>query len=120
SRVPGPGYPGIMSKVIHRTFAAVPRVAVAAKGIEIVDAQGRRYLDASGGAAVCCLGHGHPDVLEAMHAQIDRLVYAHTSFFTSQPSEQLADHLVQHAPPGLDRVYFVSGGSEAVEAAMKL
>jgi len=109
-----------MSHVLHRQLATTPPRAVSASGMYIVDEQGRRFLDAFGGAAVSCLGHGHPDVLAAMHAQIDRLVYAHTSFFTSEVSESLADHLVEHAPAGLDHVYFVSGGSEAVEAALKL
>jgi adenosylmethionine-8-amino-7-oxononanoate aminotransferase len=109
-----------MSNIIHRSLSGAPRVAVASQGVELIDADGRRYIDGSGGAAVSCLGHGHPDVLAAMHAQLDRLAYAHTSFFTSEVSEQLADHLVQHAPEGLNQVYFVSGGSEAVEAALKL
>jgi adenosylmethionine-8-amino-7-oxononanoate aminotransferase len=109
-----------MSKVIHRSLTAVPPVAVAGRGIELVDASGRRYIDASGGAAVSCLGHGHPDVIAAMHAQLDRIPYAHTGFFTTEVSEKLADHLVAHAPEGLDHVYFVSGGSEAIEAALKL
>jgi adenosylmethionine-8-amino-7-oxononanoate aminotransferase len=86
----------------------------------ITDSQGQRYLDASGGAAVSCLGHGHPEVLAAMHAQLDRLAYAHTSFFTSQPAEELADLLVQDAPAGTSHAYFVCGGSEAVEAALKM
>jgi adenosylmethionine-8-amino-7-oxononanoate aminotransferase len=84
------------------------------------DADGRDYIDACGGAAVSCLGHNHPDVRAAMHAQIDALAYAHTSFFTTQPAEALADQLARTAPPGVDRVYFVSGGSEAIEAALKL
>ncbi|HJV62016.1 MAG TPA: aspartate aminotransferase family protein [Albitalea sp.] len=109
-----------MSHVIHRSLRQVPPVAVAAKGIHITDAGGKSYIDGSGGAAVSCLGHAHPQVLAAMHAQIDKLAYAHTSFFTSEVSEALADHLAEHAPPGLDQVYFVSGGSEAVEAALKL
>jgi adenosylmethionine-8-amino-7-oxononanoate aminotransferase len=109
-----------MSNVLHRSLRAPPRMAASSHGIYIVDAQGRRYLDASGGAAVSCLGHAHPDVLAAMHAQIDKLAYAHTSFFTSEVSEALADHLVERAPEGLDHVYFVSGGSEAIEAALKL
>jgi len=88
--------------------------------VHIFDAAGKAYLDACGGAAVSCLGHAHPDVLAAMHAQIDKLAYAHSSFFTSEVSEQLADHLTSHAPAGLNNVYFVSGGSEAMEAALKL
>jgi adenosylmethionine-8-amino-7-oxononanoate aminotransferase len=106
--------------VIHRSLRTTPPVAVGGEGCWLIDAGGKRYLDASGGAAVSCLGHGHPDVLAAMHAQIDALAYAHTGFFTSEPAEQLADHLVAHAPAGLSNVYFVSGGSEAMEAALKL
>ena len=67
-----------------------------------------------------CLGHSHPDVLAAMHAQLDKLAYAHTSFFTTQVAEELGDDLIEHAPPGMSHVYFVSGGSEAVEAALKM
>jgi adenosylmethionine-8-amino-7-oxononanoate aminotransferase len=95
-------------------------VAVSGEGVEIVDAEGRRYLDASGGAAVSCLGHGHPDVVAALHRQIDALAYAHTAFFTSAPAERLAERLVADAPPGMSHVYLVSGGSEAVEAALKM
>lgn len=109
-----------MSHIIHRSLHHVPRLASRAEGIYIYDQAGQRYLDGSGGAAVSCLGHGHPKVLAAMHAQIDQLAYAHTSFFTSAVSEALADHLVANAPEGLSEVYFVSGGSEAVEAALKM
>jgi adenosylmethionine-8-amino-7-oxononanoate aminotransferase len=109
-----------MSHLMHRNLRALPPVAVSAKGIEIVDRDGNRYIDASGGAAVSCLGHGHPDVLAAMHAQIDRVAYAHTSFFTTDVAESLADALVEGALPGLENVYLVSGGSEAIEAALKL
>lgn len=109
-----------MTRIIHRNLRHTPPVAVGAKGVHIFDRAGNAYLDACGGAAVSCLGHAHPDVLDAMHAQIDKLAYAHTAFFTSEVSEQLADHLVTHAPAGLKNVYFVSGGSEAMEAALKL
>jgi adenosylmethionine-8-amino-7-oxononanoate aminotransferase len=109
-----------MSHVFYRQPRQEYPVAVAGDGIAIVDRAGRRYLDASGGAAVSCLGHGHPRVTEAIKAQADRLAYAHTSFFTSEPAEQLADHLIAGAPAGIDQVYFVSGGSEAVEAALKM
>jgi len=94
--------------------------AVAGEGCYIIDAEGRRYLDGSGGAAVSCLGHSDPDVRAALHAQLDRLAFAHTGFFTSEPAEDLADLLVADAPDGIERVYLVSGGSEAVEAAIKL
>jgi adenosylmethionine-8-amino-7-oxononanoate aminotransferase len=95
-------------------------MAVRGDGIWIEDAKGRRYLDGSGGAAVSCLGHSDPDVRAAIHAQLDRIAFAHTGFFTSKPAEELADLLIAEAPPGIDRVYLVSGGSEAVEAAIKV
>ena len=106
--------------VFHRQLAKRPPVAVSGQGIWWRDAEGRSYIDASGGAAVSCLGHGHPDVIAAMHRQIDQLAYAHTSFFTTEVAEQLADLLVGSAPAGMSHVYFVSGGSEAVEAALKM
>jgi adenosylmethionine-8-amino-7-oxononanoate aminotransferase len=106
--------------VLHRHLHHQPPAAVSGQGAWLTDAQGKRYLDASGGAAVSCLGHGHPDVLAAMHAQIDRLAYAHTSFFTTDVAEALADQLVKTAPAGISHAYFVSGGSEAMEAALKM
>lgn len=109
-----------MTHIIHRSLLKTPRMAQTSQGITITDTQGKSYIDASGGAAVSCLGHAHPDVLAAMHAQLDQLAYAHTSFFTSAVAEELADHLADHTPQGLDQVYFVSGGSEAVEAALKM
>ncbi len=109
-----------MTHILHRAANAVMPVAVGGLGIEIFDAEGRRYLDASGGAAVSCLGHGHPDVIAALHRQLDALAYAHTAFFTSEAAERLADRLIEDAPRGADRVYLVSGGSEAIEAALKM
>ncbi len=106
--------------VLHRSIAQSYPVAAGGKGIHIYDTAGKAYIDASGGAAVSCLGHGHPDVLAAMHAQLDKLAYAHTSFFTSEVAEELGEDLVAHAPPGISHAYFVSGGSEAVEAALKM
>jgi adenosylmethionine-8-amino-7-oxononanoate aminotransferase len=99
---------------------AVMPVAVGGKGIELFDRNGKRYIDASGGAAVSCLGHGHPDILAALHKQLDALAYAHTGFFTTEVAEKLADRLVEDAPQGIDHVYLVSGGSEAIEAAIKM
>ena len=96
-----------------------PTVA-SGEGAYIIDAAGKRYLDASGGAAVSCLGHSHKGVVDAIKAQLDRIPYAHTGFFTNEPMEELASYLAEQAPGDLDMVYFVSGGSEAVEAALKL
>ncbi|MTH98837.1 aspartate aminotransferase family protein [Roseibium sp. RKSG952] len=109
-----------MSHVFPRHTKANPPVAVAGDGCYIIDSNGKKYFDGSGGAAVSCLGHGDPEVTEAIQAQIGRIAFAHTGFFTSEPAEQLAGLLIEHAPEGLDRVYFVSGGSEAMEAALKL
>ncbi|MGO4307359.1 aspartate aminotransferase family protein [Cupriavidus sp. RAF12] len=109
-----------MTHVFHRNPKQTMPVAVAGQGIELVDSTGRHYLDASGGAAVSCLGHGHPRVIAAIKAQLDTIAYAHTSFFTTEVSETLARTLAEAAPGDLDHVYFVSGGSEAVEAALKL
>lgn len=108
------------SRVFHRhTHNQLP-VATQGDGAYILDKKGNRYLDACGGAAVSCLGHSNARVIDAIKLQLDSLAYAHTSFFTSEPSEQLADFLVQRAPEGIEHVYFVSGGSEAMEAALKL
>ncbi|MEQ9811441.1 MAG: aspartate aminotransferase family protein [Azospirillaceae bacterium] len=113
-----------MSHVFHRNSRAIPPAALSGDGVYLTDSAGRRYLDASGGAAVSCLGHSHPAVIEAIKRQLDLLPFAHTGFFTNEPMERLADTLVAQADalPGgdLDRVYFVSGGSEATEAAIKL
>jgi adenosylmethionine-8-amino-7-oxononanoate aminotransferase len=111
-----------ISRILHRRIkgsSGVP-VAVGGRGIEIFDANGRAYIDASGGAAVSCLGHGHPVINEAIKSQLDRLAYTHSSFFTTEVAERLADHLVTNAPAGISHVYFVSGGSEAMEAALKM
>ncbi|WP_395709164.1 aspartate aminotransferase family protein [Reyranella sp.] len=109
-----------MTHILHRQIAGTLPVAAGGSGIEIVDTAGRRYLDASGGAAVSCLGHGHPAVTAALHEQLDKLAYAHTSFFTTEVAEKLADRLIADAPAGISHAYLVSGGSEAIEAALKM
>jgi adenosylmethionine-8-amino-7-oxononanoate aminotransferase len=109
-----------MTHVLHRAIGHDHPVAASGEGIYIRDQSGKEYIDASGGAAVSCLGHSHPDILAAMRAQLDKLEYAHTSFFTSQAAEDLADELIAHAPQGIGHVFYVSGGSEAIEAALKL
>jgi adenosylmethionine-8-amino-7-oxononanoate aminotransferase len=109
-----------MSNLIHRSLRQTPPVAAHASGVTVFDNAGNAYLDASGGAAVSSLGHGHPDVIAAMHRQIDRCAYAHTAFFTTEVAEELAQTLVAKAPAGIKGVYLVSGGSEAMETALKL
>jgi adenosylmethionine-8-amino-7-oxononanoate aminotransferase len=109
-----------MSAVFHRHLSRRFPTAVSGHGVRLSDSEGKEYIDASGGAAVSCLGHGHADVLAAMHAQIDKLAYAHTSFFTTEVAEELAANLIRQAPAGTSHAYFVSGGSEGVEAALKM
>ena len=109
-----------MSHVFPRHCQKVPPTAVRGEGCYLYDSEGKAYLDGSGGAAVSCLGHGDPDIIAAVQKQVADLAFAHTSFLTSEPAEELADLLIANAPGELDRVYFVSGGSEATEAAIKL
>jgi adenosylmethionine-8-amino-7-oxononanoate aminotransferase len=112
--------PAPHTRVLHRYAHADLPIAVGGDGPYVIDSQGKRYLDASGGAAVSCLGYSDPDITAAIQAQAGSLAYVHSAFFTSEPMEQLADVMIAGAPAGLDRVYLVSGGSEAVEAALKM
>lgn len=109
-----------MTHVFHRTCGKTPPAAVKGDGCYVIDTEGKRYLDASGGAAVSCLGHSHPRVTQAIKDQVDNIAFAHTGFFTNEPLEELADFLVERAPGDLNYAYFVSGGSEAVETALKM
>ena len=109
-----------MSHIIHRTLRSDPPLALRGEGIYLYDETGRAILDGSGGAAVVCLGHGHPKVVAAIKAQLDKLAYAHTSLFSCESAERLADALVSHAPGGLTHAWFCSSGSEGNEAALKL
>lgn len=109
-----------MSNVFPRQITNPPIKAVSSDGCYIIDENGKQYFDGSGGAAVSCLGHGDPDVIKAVQDQTSKMAFAHTGFFSSDPAEELAELLIDNAPDELDRVYFVSGGSEAIEAAIKL
>jgi len=109
-----------MSRVFPRHMHATLPTAVAGDGCHLIDQNGKRYFDGSGGAAVSCLGHSNQRVIAAVQDQVAKLAFAHTGFLTSDPAEKLAEILIENAPAPLDRVYFVSGGSEAVEAAIKL
>ncbi|MHA1566241.1 MAG: aminotransferase class III-fold pyridoxal phosphate-dependent enzyme, partial [Alphaproteobacteria bacterium] len=111
---------GRRSHVFHRQAGKVPAVIAHGEGAYLVDTNGKRYIDASGGAAVSCLGHSDADVIAAMKQQMDQVAFVHSAFFTSTAMEDLADLLVAGAPVGLDRVFFVSGGSEGVETALKM
>ena len=109
-----------MSHIFPRHCAVTPPMASHGEGCFLIDTEGKRYFDGSGGAAVSCLGHSNDKVRQAIKDQVDQLAFAHTGFFTSEPAEQLADLLIANAPGDLDRVYLVAGGSEATESAIKL
>lgn len=108
-----------MNHVFHRSPGHELPLAVSGDGPYVIDKAGRRYLDASGGAAVSCLGHDNKTVIDAIKVQLDQIPYAHTSFFSTEPAEELADFLVERSP-GMERVYLLSGGSEAIESSLKL
>ena len=108
-----------MTHLLHRS-GAIPPIATSGEGIMLHTADGRSIIDASGGAAVACLGHGNRRVAEAIGRQAASMAYAHTGTFSNQPAEDLADILLQNQPGGLTRAWFCSSGSEGNEAAIKL
>ncbi|UWQ11031.1 aspartate aminotransferase family protein [Aliiroseovarius crassostreae] len=107
------------SHVFPRHTKATLPTAMTGDGAYLIDDRGQKYLDC-GDAAVSCLGHSNPAVIKAVQEQVEKIAFAHSGFMTSEPAEALARLLIQHAPGALDRVYFVSGGSEATESAIKL
>lgn len=108
-----------MSRVLHRK-GVMPPMAVGGEGVRLRLANGREIIDASGGAAVACLGHGNRRVAEAIGRQAARMAYVHTSTFANEPAEQLADIILEGTPGGLTHAYFCSSGSEGTEAALKI
>ncbi len=108
------------SRLIQRNLRADPPLALRGEGIFIHDSNGRTIIDGSGGAAVACLGHGHPRVLAAMRAQMEKITYAHTSLYSCESAEALADLVLADQPGGLTHLYLCSSGSEATEAALKM
>jgi adenosylmethionine-8-amino-7-oxononanoate aminotransferase len=109
-----------MSRIIHRNLNEQTDIAVGGDGIRLRLSDGREIIDGSGGAAVACIGHGNRRVAEAMAAQAGRMAYAHTGFFSSESAEALAEELLAGEPGGLTHAFFISSGSEAMEAAVKL
>jgi adenosylmethionine-8-amino-7-oxononanoate aminotransferase len=91
-----------------------------AEGIYMFAQDGRRFIDGSSGAMVVNIGHGNRNVLDAMKLQMERATFAYRLHFENEPAEELARRLSARMPDGLDRIFFVSGGSEAVESALKL
>ncbi|PWS38483.1 aspartate aminotransferase family protein [Falsiroseomonas bella] len=108
------------SRLLQRNLRSDPPLALSGEGIFIRDSNGKTIIDGSGGAAVACLGHGHPRVLAAMRAQEEKLCYAHTALYSCEPAEQLADLVLQDEPGGLTHLYLCSSGSEGTEAALKM
>ncbi len=108
-----------MSSVFHRGSGSLP-TATTASGSWVTDAEGKPYLDAAGGAIVVGIGHGVPEVAEAMAAQAGNLAYVHGSAFTTEPLEAYASELAAIVPMDRARVFPVSGGSEAMESALKM
>lgn len=115
---PARRYPetGVFYRALDREFPMIVR----GEGCWLIDDKGRRYLDACGGAYVANLGHGVSEVAEAVADQIRRVAYVNGTAFTNEPAEGLAAELRTLNPKGLDFAYFLSSGSEAVEAALKL
>ncbi|MBP1875871.1 adenosylmethionine-8-amino-7-oxononanoate aminotransferase [Ensifer adhaerens] len=91
-----------------------------AEGIYLWDQDGRRVIDGSSGAMVVNIGHGNRNVLEAMKRQMDRVTFAYRLHFENEPAEDLARRAAEKLPEGMDKIFFVSGGSEAVESCLKL
>ncbi len=108
------------SRVMHRAIRHRPDIAVRGDGLTLTLVDGREIFDARGGAAAACLGHGNRGVADIIGAQASTLAYTHTGFFSTEPAEALADWLLKDEPGGLSQAYFVSSGSEAMEAALKL
>lgn len=108
------------SHILHRQNKTPLPVIAGGEGVYLTDKTGKRYLEGSGGAAVSCLGYGNKRVIQAIKDQLDKIAFAHTGFFTSEPAEQLADWLCERAPENIGHAAIVSGGSEAVEAALKI
>ena len=94
---------GFVTHVFHRDPRLKYPVAVRGEGAYLYDREGKRYLDASGGAAVSCLGHSDPAVIGAIRRQLEKLPFAHTSFFTNEPMEALADALIARAPKSVQK-----------------
>ena len=97
----------------------LPKIAYG-KGARLFDTRGKDYIDGSGGPAVYCLGHAHPEVNEAIKRQLDRVAHGYRYNFTSDPLEELTEIVARHCGPGYGRMVFTTGGSEAVESALKI
>lgn len=107
-------------KVFQRNFKATMSLVARGEGIYLYDEEGKRYLDGCSGALISNIGHCVPEVIEAITEQLKKIEFAHTSRWRNKAAEEAADEIASIAPEGMDYVWFVSGGSEAVESAVKL
>lgn len=108
------------SSILHSKISVAPPKIVKAQGNNLITSDGISIFDATGGAAVACLGHGHPRVKAAITAQLDSVAYCYAPFFSTQASEDLASHLTATTGGEMSKVFIVSSGTEAIEAALKL
>jgi adenosylmethionine-8-amino-7-oxononanoate aminotransferase len=106
--------------VFYRNLRKNYPTAVRGEGVYIYDQSGKAYLDGSGGAVVVSIGHGVKEIQEAMLKQAGQIAFAHGSQFTTEAAVSLAEKIIRISPPGLNRVYFLSGGSEAIETSVKM
>lgn len=109
-----------MSYIIHRDLHRLPLVVAGASGVTLRDSSGKTYIDAGGAGGVSSLGYDHPHVIAALHRQIDQCACAHGAFFGIEAAEELAARLLAQAPGGFGAVSLVSGGSAAMETAIRL
>ena len=108
------------SSVLHRTLHALPKKVVRASGLTLTLDDGQEIIDASGGAAVACLGHGNDTVKHAIGDQMDTVAYCHSLFYGTSVGEELAESLMASTDGQMARAFIVSSGSEAMEAAVKM
>ena len=106
--------------LFYRDFSKAYPTIVKGQGVYLYDAEGNRYLDASGGPTLINIGHGVQEVAEAIHKQASEIAFVHGSTFRSKPLMDLTQLMAEMAPPKLNKVYITPGGTEANESAMKL
>jgi len=111
------GYP--QGHVFYRKLTRAYPLVTHGEGIYLFDEEGRRYIDGSGGALVANIGHGHPEIFQKMMEEMGRVGYVHGTQFTTRSIEEYAGALGGILPEGLEKIYFLSGGSESIEAAIK-
>lgn len=108
------------SALFHRSLEKTYPTATSGSGVHLITSSGQKILDGSSGAAVSCLGHGNQEVIDSICAQARSLAFAHSSFFTSDPAEELGRLILDRSDGAFKKVLFLTSGSEAVESALKV